>query len=425
MKNILIFFTILSLLPGCSLFDPLGPKSKGDTNANGEIVELEPLWTFDLHELEPTSNSIAGAHLVYDNKVMFGTTQGENNRFLSCVDVATGKRLWKWNDVFNPIGAYYDIDDAFFHNGTMTYGEGDSRYAIDMATGKTRWKVQLNKDIYVGISGFDDTYFLVGATQDTFQGYQTYSGYRGSVSAGDGVTQFLITDIDSTTGGVDNLITTAEKIESLTVDGHRYLAVISSDPYPNWNYNVFYGLYDYDTGQWLYNRKLVSEPSQANSGAYIEYFENKVYVSGGNKIACFDFSTGERLWRHEFPLDFLFSGFIVREGMVVANCSNGILYGVDAVTGQEKWTAEGAGTGSRLQERYLNGVVYYSGGTGSNLHAVDIQNGKKLWRLEASRFDKGSEDFKPELYVVPGINGQKGRIVGCTHNMALCFEAAR
>ncbi len=425
MKKILVLTILAFFLGGCWLRDNTDPGPKATTNAKGEIVEQKPLWTFNLHELEPVSNNIIRAHLVENNKVVLATTKGKGVHLYSCVDVNNGEVLWRWNDVFNPSSDNLSISEVYFRNEAMFFGVGGHRFALDMISGQTKWKFKIPFDITSSITGIENTYFLVGRSQDTLASYQTYCGYRGSVQVPEGIERFLITDIDTTTGGVDNLITTVNDIESMTINGHHYLGVVSSDPYPNWNYDVFYGLYDYDAGQWLYNRKLVSEPSQANAGLHLEYFENKVYVSAGNKIACFDFATGERLWRREFPLDFMFSRFIVREGLVVANCENNILYGLDASTGVTRWQGEGAGTSSRLEDRYLNGVVYFSGGSTGRIHAVDVQTGKTLWRLESGYLEPGTDDWKPDLYVVPGQNGEKGRVIACTFLNAYCFEAAR
>ena len=183
------------------------------------------------------------------------------------------------------------------------------------------------------------------------------------------------------------------------------------------------GLYDYENRSWVYNRKLVAPPSQYNAGTFIHTEDDRMYISAGNRIACHSLATGDQIWEYLFPRDFMFSGFIVEEGVVVANCEDSKLYGLDSRTGKLKWTGKGAGTSSRLEGRYLNGIVYFSGGSTSRIHAVDIHTGRTVWMLDPALIDKTVDDWKRDIYVVPPKNGGKGHVIACTHLHAYCFEA--
>ena len=108
---------------------------------------------------------------------------------------------------------------------------------------------------------------------------------------------------------------------------------------------------------------------------------------------------------------------------MLANCEDTYLYNLHPATGQVLWKEKTAGTSSRL--RYLNGIIYLSGGSTGRIHAVDTETGETVWLLDPLKYNDGSDDFKPDLYVVPGENGEKGKVIIQTHNVAYCVEAYR
>jgi outer membrane protein assembly factor BamB len=108
-----------------------------------------------------------------------------------------------------------------------------------------------------------------------------------------------------------------------------------------------------------------------------------------------------------FHSDFLFSGFIVEDNQLLANCENGIFYCINPETGAIKWHVDGAGTSTPL--RYLNGIVYFSGGSTGRIHAIDTNTGEYVWMLDPANYNH-QEDFKPDLYVTPEKMKKKGEL---------------
>ena len=96
----------------------------------------------------------------------------------------------------------------------------------------------------------------------------------------------------------------------------------------------------------------------------------------------------------------------------------------DLETGAEMWrTPEGMG-GNNVSHMYiLNGIVYFSDGA---IHAVDIRTGEYKWKIYSpdKSFDRGAF-FKNEIWVVPGKNGKKGRIITSSYRSGICYEAIR
>jgi outer membrane protein assembly factor BamB len=91
----------------------------------------------------------------------------------------------------------------------------------------------------------------------------------------------------------------------------------------------------------------------------------------------------------------------------------------DVYTGRQLWSTPSHGTSSTLN--YLNGVVYFASMGDGRVHAVDAQTGKYLWRIEPPD-DSGLKD---ECAVIPGQNGEKGKVIVSTFLNGYCYEAER
>jgi outer membrane protein assembly factor BamB len=383
----------------------------------------EVLWSTSLHENDEFySNSIIKGHLVYDDKVILATTRNTGGRYLSGYNVYTGEHLWDWRDVFEEI-EYMDIFHAYFFNNKVSYTMGSRQYCINLEDGSTFWKVRRNDSYNSIIDGIEGDFFIRGNPIDTFQGYRSQAFFQGNMQNGD-LEQVMLPNAVFNTGGEDGLITGLSKFTPFVHNGTRYILANSSHPYPQWNYNVMIGLYNLDAESWVYDTIEIKEPTQGNTVSNIYVVNEKIYISAGNRIACRDLWTGAAIWQKNFPLDFMFSGFIVEDGRVIANCENSVLYGLDAETGATIWEGRGAGTSSYLKGRYLNGVVYFYGGSTGDIHAVDCETGETLWQVDDSKTPDGHL-WKPDIYVVPGQNGEKGRVVLCTSMHAYCVEAIR
>ncbi|MDX1905509.1 MAG: PQQ-binding-like beta-propeller repeat protein [Bacteroidia bacterium] len=421
MKNHLIAMLIAVSALACGR-EQIRPR----TNDAGEIVSLPAIWKLPLHaDGVFHSNSIPRAHLVWDHKALIATTGGPDDRALTCVDTRTGEVLWQWSDIYNPPTEYFDIFDTYIYEGVMTYTVGGRHYAIDMETGATKWRFQRDRSYHKTISGIGHRYFINGPPTDTLAGYDLRVLHEGDLRTGT-LRQILFPVYSQQYVGPGNRIGDVTGCVSVIQGADTLLAVIYQEPRETYNWISFLGLYSLTRRVWVYERVQIND--EAMNGVLFHepvISGNQVYMNIGSEIACHDLGTGEQCWKRDFPRDFQFSGFIVEEGLLIANCEDKVLYGLAAATGATRWTGEGAGTSSLLEGRSLNGVVYFSGGSSSRIHAVDLQTGKTLWRLDPALIEPGAEDWKPDLYVIPGEGGKKGRVIACTPMHAYAFEAER
>ena len=390
---------------------------------SGVIIDVEPKWVRSLHRNGFVSNSSLRENLVYQGNPIVATTEGEGNLFINLIDINTGEDIWKWNDIFEGYSEYIDISDSYMSNNFLRYHQGGRNFTINLDNGTTHKKEKLDRSFDKEIVGLENLFFLRGDPIDTLEQYETLVGYFGDLQTGE-IEQFLVPHIDLSYITPDNRITAFSNFAPFVSNSDTFLVAVHSNPMPNWYIKSLLGLYNFSKKEWVYeNIDLVTPTQSSGLSHYPIIFEGKVYMNFGNVIVCHDLYTGQKVWEKSFPLDFLFSGFIVEDGIVVANCENSILYGLDAQTGSEVWQGEGAGTSSYLADRCLNGIVYFSGGSTGNIHAVDIETGKSVWRLEPNLIEAGAERFKPDIYVIEGKNGAKGKVVVCTFKNAYCLEA--
>jgi len=421
MKYFIITFISFLVLSFYSCEKEKSPTS----NSQGQINYLPYLWKFSLHkDGKFHSNSQIRANLVFDDKVLIGTTEGEGDHWLNAVNIETGNEIWKWNDIYLPPTEYIDINAFYENEGVMGYIVGSRHYAIDLSTGLTHWKIRHLSSFYHEMEGLGNTYFIFGQPIDTLAEYQTRVVFQGNFETGE-IQRILVPNF-STEPILGNRIGEVTSVIPFIENKDTFLLVGWQNIIPPNFFQSYLGLYNLTQRQWIYEKAYLNEPAW-NGVKLFPYtiYDDKVYMSIGYELLCHDLWTGENIWGKKFNAEIFFSGFIVEDGRVIANCEDKVLYCFDANSGNLLWKGEGAGTSSPLTDRYLNEVVYFSGGSSGLIHAVDVRDGKTLWKLEPEKMGDGAHFWKGDLYVIPGENGKPGKIIAHTPTNAYCFEAYR
>ncbi len=109
-----------------------------------------------------------------------------------------------------------------------------------------------------------------------------------------------------------------------------------------------------------------------------------LYVADvGGKLRAFDAATLAEVWDEPFSAS---AGFltdpIVLNGTIVLGGIGETLYGVDAATGDEKWSFSGA-TNWFWGRPMANGDVVYATSLDSRVFAIDAATGDRLWQFDA------------------------------------------
>jgi outer membrane protein assembly factor BamB len=130
-----------------------------------------------------------------------------------------------------------------------------------------------------------------------------------------------------------------------------------------------------------------------------------------------------RFCRKPFPQDFLFSGFIIEDDKIIANNEDTFTYCLNPENGKSYLETESSGTSGRMS--YLNGNVYFVGGSTGKLHAISASTGEHVWEINASNLgESGSSSFKTNaVYVFDAENGNPTKVIALSNLNAYSFEA--
>ena len=397
----------------------------------GVVISTPFIWKTSLHQKEPESNSYIKYPIIYNDNIVVPTTNGKNNWFISMINTKNGEIMWHWNDVFEYEPGYKGYIDIYAHyqyKNLLIYQCGSRSYCIDLDNGTTKWRHRRDRSfVENGINPFGQySYFIYGPDEIDENGYMlenyTFIAYIGNIETGD-ISEFLTANFtyecNECVRGVYHIVQVPDK--------KNLLLVAFMENLKDWVIQPFFGLYDHETKEWLWDRILLSPPERSNVIDWPPIINNnKIYAVSGNGIVCHNLETGLQIWKREFGGNFLFTGFIVEEGKVIANCENAYAYALDAETGNTSWSVPTAGTCSRLS--YLNGIVYFVGGSGGGrFFAIEVSSGKLLWKIDAALLGDGyGALFKTNaVYVLPAKNNEPAKVIALSHKNAYCFEAIR
>ena len=112
-----------------------------------------------------------------------------------------------------------------------------------------------------------------------------------------------------------------------------------------------------------------------------------VYViDSGSVLYAVDRTTGSEVWRFGSPV---FGSPAIEDGLFVTGSPDGMLVGIDAQTGAERWRYQVTDSGETNTPAIANGVVYV-GSTVGGLVAVDAETGELRWRADTPEGGTGT-----------------------------------
>ncbi len=413
MKKIVILFGFFLTVSCCKEEIPSIEK-----DGNGIIVGLQSIWKKSLHAKEVSYNSYMRAPIIYKGNVAISTTNGEGNCLLTLIDHNNGATIWHWSDIYQAPTERIDISYYHQYNNLLTYQCGGRSYCINLDNGTTHWKIRRDKSYDGRVNpNTANTYFLKGEITN-YDGLIEYPAYIFDINNGEYL-EFLRGKYSKDFIAPDNFIGAITNIIKLP-DSNNLYAITYAEPLPNWEVNSFLGLYNSDTKLWEYERKLMATPTQNTSVYWPQIYNNRLYASVGPNLVCHSLQTGEQIWIKQFTQDFLFSGFIIADDKIIANNEDTYTYCLSTYNGHTIWKEASAGTSGRMS--YLNGIVYFVGGSTGKLHAIDISTGKTVWKLDGQKLD--GADFKTNaVYVFEADGNNPAKVIALTHLNAYSFKA--
>jgi outer membrane protein assembly factor BamB len=397
---------------------------KTKTDSDGVIVSLPYIWKTSLHQNGAVSNSNFDVPIIYNNNILIPTTNGGNNRLMSLINSKTGEYVWSWDDRYQPETERISITYKHQKDNLLTYQNGRRNYCINLDSGTTHWKIMRDYSFSVKMSGLDSTYFVFGPSTSNYQEYQENVGFKGDIQTGE-IEEFLVPNF-TLEHILGNRIGDVTRMEPYMYNGVQHLVVtwqeITSDH--SWLFQTYLGLYNYETNQWVYEKRIINEPN-VNGTVKTKpvIYNDKFYVNVGHQLFCHDIATGDQIWFKTFPQDFMFSGFIIEEDKIIANNEDTFTYGINPENGNILWKTETSGTSSRIS--YLNGIAYFVGGSSDRLHGIDVNTGEHVWKIKVSNLGEPADNgFKPNaVYVFPAQDDEPAKVIALSHKNAYCFEA--
>ncbi len=429
---------VLLLLSSQVCFFQACEKMDFDHNPDGSVAARKFLWKTPI-SLENYVATGIQTSITYNNGVLAPCATGaavveglpsrSDKGGLIMLDADTGKERWRWADYLFSRESF-DIHYGHIYDGCLLISNSPRSHCIDLNTGKTIWQKWKQDTVYsvYTMTGIGDKYFFCGHIDKPGEARMKYALYEGNVL--EPTPEKMIVnpqlpveyfgDVLIPTGAVTVQVTVADRDTLLVVDYQTPTAQA------RFNYiRPVFGLYNYSDKSWVYQDIPLVEPGQGTvvDGVPIIH-EGKVYHTVDRYITCHDLLSGQLIWRQEFTQNFSVSGFVIAEGLVVGNCQNGNLYGLDALTGSVRWIEKSSGSSTKLV--YQDGFVYFTGGGNGLLHAVEVQTGKTHWKLRSQDAEKDSWAFFHYFVAgIPAQGGKKGKVFASTGINIVCYEAIR
>lgn len=413
-----------ALVSSCFLWDKDEPKLK--TNEEGEVISLPYLWKRSVQLGEPITNGFTHYQIKYNGNIVIPMTKGPTNRLLAKVDPNDGNIQWEWDDRFVQatedilIGQFPQFENLIF------FPAGGRLYCVNLQNGETHWKKRMDRSFYSNVYGKGENFYMFGRS-DAFPDsvYQSII-FKGNIVTGE-LEEYLIPNFTMDYFFPGNRIGDVTAAMPVDLDGKEYLAVVWQEPFFEFFWQSYLGLYDQTTGQWVYEKTIIN-PEKAFNGVLLNppvIYKDRIYMAVGFELTCHDLRTGQQYWRKKFDGEIFFSNFLIEEDRIIVNNEDQYVYALDPITGNQLWKTRGSGTSSKMS--YMNGVVYFNGGASGRLHAIDIREGKTVWKIDPKLVGEFRDEifWGTAIYTLPGENGKKGKVISLTGNNAYCFEAYR
>lgn len=416
-----LIFSCILLILSCSKEDTI----VNPIDADGVVVSRNFLWKKSMHEGDPSSNGFVLSPIVYGNNILIPTTNNQIQN-LTMLNKDTGNTVWQWDDRFDKSFEQYFLASKFQNGNLLTWQNGKKSYCINLDNGTTKWKLKRDSPYNVSLFGQNNEYYTFGESVSKYPEYSESVGFKGDLQTGN-LTEFIMPNftLAHINGGRIGDVSCAVPC---VVNGTPYLAVVWQElAYDNlWDFQSFLGLYDEATKTWLYEKQILNQP---NVGGVLFtdpiIFDNNIYINVAKEIVCHDLATGNRVWKKDFDQNFMFSGFLIVDNKLIATCEDTKTYCMNPKTGTLLWKTESAGTSSPMS--YLNGIVYFVGGSTGKLHAIDVATGKNIWRINPKNLgEPENSNFRTNaVYVFPAENGMPAKVITLSNLNAYCFEAAK
>jgi outer membrane protein assembly factor BamB len=335
------------------------PVFRGDALMTGAGTaklpdQLEVKWAFQTGEGKKR-DAIESAPAVVGGIVYVSSL----DRHLYAIDLTTGKQKWKTKLSFMKAS-------PAVKNGRVYVGDLEGRfYCVDAADGRVLWKFEANGEIQAGANFHGDN--IIFGSHDS---------------------------------NLYCLNPKGEKVWAAQVDGpiNAATAIVGDRAFATGCSDGILHVIDAKNGKELGSIDLVG---QTVATAAVE--GDRLYASMvSNQVVCADLKKLKKIWTFEPPkrAQPFHSSPAVAQGLIVAGSRDKKLYALDAKTGAEKWSFETKGHVDAspviVGERVYVGCISEDG----NFYVLDLKTGRKIQELELESPVGGSVAVGPDCILV-------------------------
>ncbi len=420
----ILFLSLLFILT-VSCGDNTTPNEGGEILDDSGVVIYKPFnWKKSVYE-DPNQEYFKSrlfGNWSWNNMAMIHRRINSKPITLTAIDLDNGEIVWEWDDYFNPEteltnGRFFSRTDNIFHWKT-----GDRQYWIDLESGSTINKVRSPQSFTHVMEQLGDIHYSIGFYESEQPDVSTTGVFGGNFLESN-PSLILNKEVDPNqihSGRANDIVS----VNPVIIENDTLLVIGWQQIFENIDFQSYLGLYNLSKNYWEYDSIALCEPNPKGVLYQpFQVFQDDVITNVGKSLISYNYKTGEKNWEEIFDHDFSFAGFEIANDVLVASCENQRVYGLNATTGNLIWSSPGSGTPSNLKNRILNDVVYFGGGSSGFLHAIDINSGKTLWKLDPDLYEMGS-DWDWSITVSENLSGI-GKIVIQNLNFAYCLDAAR
>ena len=414
---------LLILLQNCCWFGCNEDNPNQDEWQQGVQVSKQYLWKVVGDYSYTDGIIVVGEDLYYNNGYFSGSTPEKGKSYYEFRKIETGDLIWRLPNTVKNSSGYTQSIDMDYKNAHQYqhYVITEPYYPLcfNLKTGKTQWELKGVLDWSIKLAGFEDKYFF-----DREYAKDQYALYECNIITG------KVQEVFKLVNKNPSLITSREPggvIKPFRDDKGDILIVIPIlDDYKNGDYRYYLGLYNYTKKRWVY-QDIPINSKYGCSG--IQLYKQKIFLMMSQGFACHRLDTGKEIWSTRAYNKFSnagpwHEGAVWGNRLVVAMGDDHVMcLDMDADREHVLWRADGHGNGVG-KFHMLNGIVYFAD---SKVHAIDVATGKYLWHLKSpdlKEYGSGAF-FKNGLWVIPGKDGKKGRIITSTYRSGVCYEAIK
>lgn len=431
-------FCLLVILAGCSLFDKEQSAPREVVNEEGVVIEKSPIWRVNLYEDIKENVGSFLSPILHDNLVITPSSESDldGSWALWALTIDEGKKVWEWEEPnnywwLNQLRGSGKVSNLWIEKEYNGYN-ADNFYAIDLNSGETVWSQNRPGSWAGDVFVYGDKYYYAQFPMEAPYYGRYCAVYEGDVYSTDHEI-YLVPETDSIRlspnnhlGFVDNplVFEGEDAVQYMLIPFSEYQLEPGTE-FPTHYGNLYMALYDMDAKEYVYSKALVATEVQALVDEVPMIYEDRLILFNiRDEVIAFDLYTGDVVWQNHYDQG-AFSMILVNSVLVMSQQlgDETYAYGLDPETGQQLWVRPSGGGASDMQE--LNGVVYWKDRGDASLYAVDGLTGELIWRLGDPDPESESWWKSDGVAVLPGENGEKGRVFASSHLRFYCFEAAR